>query len=149
MKKYYFIAAGGALGALLRFELKSSPNLFQFSDPLINLALTILLINLFGCLILGSLNAVFSKTERISTDVKLGLTAGLVGAFTTYSTFCKESLNILDAGYLRFFVTMWRPRLSSGSVRFILVICLVIIFCIRLAKIWSTASALIAIKENS
>ena len=103
MKKYYFIAAGGAVGALLRYELKSSPSLFHSADQLINLALTILVINLLGCLVLGMLNAVFSKTERISTDVKLGLTAGLVGAFTTYSTFCKESLNILDAGYLRFF----------------------------------------------
>lgn len=114
MKKYYFIAAGGALGALLRFELKSSPNLFQFSDPLINLALTILFINLLGCLILGSLNAIFSKTERISTDLKLGLTAGLVGAFTTYSTFCKESLNILDAGYLRFFCTYVAASIILG-----------------------------------
>lgn len=114
MKKYYFIAAGGALGALLRFELKSSPNLFQFTDPLINLALTILLINLLGCLVLGTLNAVFSKTERISTDVKLGLTAGLVGAFTTYSTFCKESLNILDAGYLRFFCYYVAASITLG-----------------------------------
>lgn len=106
MKKYYFIAAGGAVGALLRYELKSSPSLFHWADQLINLALTILVINLLGCPVLGMLNAVFSKTERISTDVKLGLTAGLVGAFTTYSTFCKESLNILDAATCAFTVTI-------------------------------------------
>ena len=114
MKKYYFIAAGGALGAMLRFELKNSPNLFQFTDQLINLALTILVINLIGCLILGTLNAIFSKTERISTDVKLGLTTGLLGAFTTYSTFCKESLNILDAGYLRFFCIYVAASITLG-----------------------------------
>lgn len=96
MKKYYFIAAGGAVGALLRFLLKSSPNLFQSTDQLINLALTILVINLIGCLLLGMLNAVFSKTERISTDVKLGLTAGLLGAFTTYSTFMFEDFVLLQ-----------------------------------------------------
>ncbi|WP_373483237.1 CrcB family protein [Acetobacterium sp.] len=114
MKKYTFIAAGGAVGALLRFELKSSPSLFQSADQLINLALTILVINLIGCLLLGMLNAVFSKTERISTDVKLGLTAGLLGAFTTYSTFCKESLNILDAGYLRFFCYYVAASITLG-----------------------------------
>ncbi|MBI4857394.1 MAG: fluoride efflux transporter CrcB [Acetobacterium woodii] len=103
MKKYYFIAVGGAIGALLRFELKTSPSLFQSGDQLLNLALTILLINLVGCLILGMLNAVFSKTDRISDELKLGLTTGLVGAFTTYSTFCKESIDILDSGYLRVF----------------------------------------------
>lgn len=103
MKKYYFIAAGGAIGALLRFELKTSPSLFQSGNQLLNLALTILLINLIGCLILGMLNAVFSKTDRISNELKLGLTTGFVGAFTTYSTFCKASIDMLAAGYLRIF----------------------------------------------
>ncbi|MDD3307204.1 MAG: CrcB family protein [Acetobacterium sp.] len=103
MKKYYFIAVGGAIGALLRFKIKSSPTFFQANDQLINIALIILVINLIGCLVLGMLNAVFSKTDRISTDVKLGLTTGLAGAFTTYSTFCKESLAVLNAGYWEFF----------------------------------------------
>lgn len=116
MKKYYFIAAGGAVGALLRFEIKGAPTLFLSANQLINLALTILVINLIGCLILGMLNAVFSKTERISTDVKLGLTAGLIGAFTTYSTFCKESLTILDAGYLRFFCYYVAASIILGVV---------------------------------
>lgn len=98
MRKYYFIAAGGAIGSLLRHELKASSSIFQTPDLLLNLSFNILLINIFGCLLLGILNAVFSKTNRINNDLKLGVTAGFVGAFTTFSTFCKESLNILDAG---------------------------------------------------
>lgn len=103
MRKYYFIAAGGAIGALLRFKLKTTPNLLLSSDLLLNFSYNILLINLFGCLLLGILNAIFSKTDRISDDVKLGATAGFVGAFTTFSTFCKESINILDAGFISAF----------------------------------------------
>ncbi|WP_050738916.1 fluoride efflux transporter FluC [Acetobacterium bakii] len=103
MRKYYFIAAGGAIGALLRYELKASSAIFETSSSLLSLSFNILLINLFGCLLLGILNAVFSKTDRINNDLKLGVTAGFVGAFTTFSTFCKESLSILDAGLISTF----------------------------------------------
>lgn len=103
MQKYFFIATGGAIGALLRFELKTSSSLLLSSNLLSGFSYNILLINLIGCFLLGIINAVFSKTDRISTDVKLGITAGFVGAFTTFSTFCKESLNILDAGYVSAF----------------------------------------------
>lgn len=103
MQKYFFIATGGAIGALLRFELKTSSSLLLSSNLLSGFSYNILLINLFGCFLLGIMNAVFSKTDRISTDVKLGITAGFVGAFTTFSTFCKESLTILNTGYLNAF----------------------------------------------
>ncbi|MBC3804948.1 fluoride efflux transporter CrcB [Acetobacterium fimetarium] len=98
MKKYCFIAAGGAIGALLRYGFKTTANLLPATAVLPNSAFNILLINLLGCLLLGMFNAVFSRTERISTDLKLGVTAGFVGAFTTFSTFCKESLDLLDVG---------------------------------------------------
>ncbi|WKY48918.1 CrcB family protein [Eubacteriaceae bacterium ES3] len=103
MKKYYIIGAGGAIGALLRFQIKNIPTLFNSPDQLVNVSLNILLINLIGSFLLGILNALFSKTDRISDDLKLGLTTGLIGAFTTFSTFCKQSILILDADYITFF----------------------------------------------
>jgi len=104
MRKYYFIAAGGAIGALLRYELKSASPFSLIPDSLLNFSFNILLINLFGCLLLGILNAVFSKTNLISNDIKLGVTTGFIGAFTTFSTFCKESLDLLDSGYFSAFL---------------------------------------------
>ncbi|MBC3889025.1 hypothetical protein GH810_11940 [Acetobacterium paludosum] len=103
MKKYYFIAAGGSIGALLRYGFKTSAAFLPTTDYLLNSSFDILVINLFGCILLGTLNAVFSKTERISPPLKLGVTTGFVGAFTTFSTFCKESLDLLDAGYISTF----------------------------------------------
>jgi CrcB protein len=104
MKKYYLIAAGGAVGALLRFQIKSIPDLFNSPDQLINISLNILLINIIGSFFLGLLNTLFSQTEEISDDLKLGITTGLIGAFTTFSTFCKESLMLINAGYFSFFI---------------------------------------------
>jgi CrcB protein len=90
MKKYYLIAAGGAVGALLRFQIKSIPDLFNSPDQLINISLNI--------------NTLFSQTEEISDDLKLGITTGLIGAFTTFSTFCKENFMLINAGYFSFFI---------------------------------------------
>jgi CrcB protein len=104
MKKYYLIAAGGAVGALLRFQIKSIPDLFNSPDQLINISLNILLINIIGSFFLGLLNTLFSQTEEISDDLKLGITTGLIGAFTTFSTFCKESLMLINAGYFSIFI---------------------------------------------
>lgn len=116
MKKYYLIGAGGALGALLRFQIKNIPDLFYATDQLINGALNILLINLIGSLLLGILNAVFSKSDQVNDDVKLGLTTGLLGAFTTFSTFCKESILMIDAGYSAFFLFYLIASLSLGVI---------------------------------
>ncbi|WKY45888.1 CrcB family protein [Eubacteriaceae bacterium ES2] len=114
MKKYYLIGIGGAVGALLRFQIKSIPDLFNSPDQLINIALNILLINIIGSFLLGFLNTLFSQTDRISVDIKLGFTTGLIGAFTTFSTFCKESIMIINAGYYSFFVFYLFASLSLG-----------------------------------
>lgn len=116
MRKYYFIAAGGAIGALLRHELKLASFFPQNAEFLLHFSFNILLINLFGCLLLGILIAVFSKTNLISNDLKLGVTAGFIGAFTTFSTFCKESLDILNAGYVSPFIFYIATSIIFGIV---------------------------------
>lgn len=118
MRKYIFIGAGGALGALLRFDLKSSAILFDFSDPSLNLAMNILIINFLGCFLLGIANSVFSKTKRTSNEFKLGITTGFIGGFTTFSTFCKIGLNFLTVGNIGLFLgyILASVLLGMGSV---------------------------------
>jgi CrcB protein len=111
MRKYLFIAVGGAVGALMRFDLKSSSLLLNTSDPSLNLAVNIMSINTLGCFLLGVVTGVFSKTARISNELKLGITTGFIGGFTTFSTFCKIGINLLTIGnFMLFFGFL------SGSV---------------------------------
>ena len=59
-----------------------------------------LLVNLLGCLIIGLLWGFLSRNAYESTSWGLFLTVGLCGGFTTFSTFSKEALAMLQSGQI-------------------------------------------------
>ena len=63
-----------------------------------------LTVNLVGCFLIGLLWGVFSKNGTEGSNWALFLTVGLCGSFTTFSTFSKESLVMLQSGNLWGFV---------------------------------------------
>ncbi len=76
---------GGGIGASLRYLI----SLFAG-----NFALTYqgtFVINIIGCLFLGFVSYIALKKEKkFNPDLKLFLTTGIAGGFTTFSTFCNE-----------------------------------------------------------
>lgn len=87
---YVFI--GGGVGSVLRFVLgKLLPAGMFHGFPV-----GTLIANLAGCFLIGLFNALLGK--YLSADVKPMLTVGLCGGFTTMSTFCNESLAMLNGG---------------------------------------------------
>ena len=63
-----------------------------------------LTVNLVGCFLIGLLWGVFSKNGTEGSNWALFLTVGLCGGFTTFSTFSKEALVMLQSGNLWGFV---------------------------------------------
>ena len=57
-----------------------------------------LLVNVLGCLLIGLFYALAAKGALASPELRLLLTTGLCGGFTTFSTFSYESLNLLENG---------------------------------------------------
>jgi fluoride exporter len=58
----------------------------------------ILTVNLLGCLLMGAIGTYGLNHISVSADLRIGLTTGLMGGFTTFSTFSWDTVRMLDDG---------------------------------------------------
>lgn len=80
---YLALLVGGAVGGILRYALGFVPGGGQFPSAT-------LFINLVGSLLLGALYAV-TAFRKVPVPIRIGLATGVLGAFTTFSTFCLQT----------------------------------------------------------
>ena len=73
-----------------------------------------LLVNLLGCLTIGLLWGFLSRNASESTSWGLFLTVGLCGGFTTFSTFSKEALTMLQTGQIWGFASYIALSILAG-----------------------------------
>ncbi len=93
MKQIALIAAGGAVGAILRFLLSSLP--YRYLDG--DFPYGTLFVNLLGAFLLGVL---WQSAENaiLPDDLRPLLMTGLLGALTTFSTFALENMRLMSDG---------------------------------------------------
>lgn len=96
MLKWIMIATGGAFGALLRFAVTDLAHRIWGSD----FPYGTLVANLLGCLLIGLLWAWAERTP-FHPHLRLLLFVGVLGAFTTFSTFSLEALQLFRSGAVR------------------------------------------------
>ena len=80
---------GGAARYLVSLMMKGASKGFPWAT---------LIVNLVGCFLIGLLWGLFSRTASEGNNWALFLTVGLCGGFTTFSTFSKEALIMLQSG---------------------------------------------------
>lgn len=97
MQKLLLIGAGGAAGALLRYALSGLAHrvlgeTFPWGT---------LIVNIMGCFLIGLLWALAERVP-LSAALHVFLFTGILGAFTTFSTYGLETFNLLRDGELMF-----------------------------------------------
>lgn len=105
------ISLGAIPGALCRYYLTLGMTRWLSSD----FPYGTFLINLTGCLLMGFF--VTFATERLPTlapDLKLFVTTGFLGAYTTFSTYGLDTANLLNTGNVAIASFYWAGSAVSG-----------------------------------
>lgn len=90
--KLSIIGAGGFTGAVLRYlvsswaQTRSGSIIFPFGT---------LAVNMIGCLLIGLLTYLVETRSMFSMETRSFVLIGLLGAFTTFSTFGNETLGLI------------------------------------------------------
>ena len=95
MGNLVYIGIGGFLGAIARYWLAGRAQELSAS---IGFPYGTLAVNLVGCFVLGLLSFLIDARGLFNPETRALLVVGLLGAFTTFSTFSSETLNLLTSG---------------------------------------------------
>ena len=95
MDKALYVGIGGFIGSILRYwvsgivqQVANNP-----SFPVGTLA-----VNLVGCLVIGFLSQLADVRGIFTPEARLLVLVGILGGFTTFSTFGNETMNFLRGG---------------------------------------------------
>ncbi len=90
------IAAGGALGAVMRFWVSSAVYAWLGRGfPWGTLS-----VNLLGSFIIGLAFVMLTERLTVGSEIRAFIMIGFLGAFTTFSTFSLETLALMQEGLL-------------------------------------------------
>ena len=103
------VGAGSFIGGIARYIVSLAMKGIGKGFPWATLA-----VNLVGCLMIGLLWGLLSRNAAENTSWGLFLTVGLCGGFTTFSTFSKEALAMLQTGQMWGFASYIAISILAG-----------------------------------
>ena len=92
VKSLLIVGIGGFIGTVARFVIAryfqlNVSSVFPWSTFIINIA---------GCLLIGLIYGISEKGNFLSSDIRLFLTVGICGGFTTFSTFSNDAFMLVQ-----------------------------------------------------
>ncbi|QIO04802.1 fluoride efflux transporter CrcB [Acinetobacter shaoyimingii] len=108
---WLLVACGGAIGASLRYGagliITKPQSLFPW---------TTWSVNLFGCLLAGIFFAFTLRYPSLQNEARLFLMVGILGGFTTFSSFGLETFQLIRQGQLSIAMVYALSSLVLGVV---------------------------------
>jgi len=95
MYRLILIGAGGFIGSVLRYLV--SGYVQELSNS-VDFPYGTLAVNLIGCLLIGFLTQLAEMYGAFNVETRAFLIIGLLGGFTTFSTFSNDTVNLLRLG---------------------------------------------------
>ena len=83
------IGSGGFIGAIARYLLSTA---VQHAVKPEQFPIGIFIVNILGCFLIGLLAALFELKSWMNVELRLFVFVGVLGGFTTFSTFINDSL---------------------------------------------------------
>ena len=90
-----YVALGGALGSVSRYLLGSWAQTISRS---IDFPYGTLTVNLIGCFVIGFLSQLAETRGAFTSESRLLIFIGVLGGFTTFSSFGNDTINLLRDG---------------------------------------------------
>lgn len=99
LKSLFFVGLGSCVGGMARYLLSRWVQQLSLST----FPYGTMVVNILGCFAIGVFYALFEQQNLTNTYLKLFLTVGFCGGFTTFSTFVNENyLLVKDGNFFSF-----------------------------------------------
>jgi len=92
MRAIVMVAAGGMIGAVLRYLV--NVGVVKLAGQ--GFPLATMIVNILGSFVMGALVAAMALSWNASQEVRLFLAVGLLGSFTTFSTFSLDVFTLYE-----------------------------------------------------
>ena len=94
LNRYVLIMLGGAFGSVCRYVVQG------LGQKAVNGTFPVgtLIVNVVGCFLIGVLNMLFTGPLPIRPELRIGLLVGVLGGFTTFSSFGWETFALANEG---------------------------------------------------
>lgn len=107
-----FIGAGSFAGGVARYLLSHTVQTGVTSG----FPWGTMVVNVLGCFVIGMLNALFERGHVMNTDLRMFLTTGFCGGFTTFSTFMNEGSALMKDEHYTYMMLYLFGSLALGLI---------------------------------